>query len=78
MDELNEGQINPLLLEFLDLETYKARSEFLRLHKDEFDERCLNDMAMSQDVVLEPKVLEMMVYDLIHCMDMHAKYEIGR
>jgi len=78
MEEHNEGQVNPLLLEFLDLDTYKQRSEFLMEHKNEIDDRCINDMAMSQDIVLEERVLEMKIYDLIHCMDMHAKYETNR
>lgn len=79
MEELNENQVNPLLLEFLDLDSYKERAEFLLTHKNEFDARCVDDMALSQEIVLEDKEdLELKVYDLIHCMQMHAKFETNR
>ena len=70
---------DPILLEFLDLETYKEREDFLLKHGNEIDERTLDSMAMSLDLVLDG---DNQLFDkkeqLLKCIRMQEKYECTR
>lgn len=76
--ENNEQQVNPLLMDFLDLDTYKERSEFIWKHKEDITDRLVEDMAMSLDVVLEKGDLDAKIRQLINCIELHAKFECTR
>ncbi len=78
MSEEFEGQVNPLLLEYLDLEYYKDRAEWVRKHKEDLDDRLLDSMAMAGDMVLEDDPIFDKCEQLLKCLDMQAKYETDR
>ena len=78
MSEEIEGQVNPLLLEYLDLDYYKDRAEWVRKHREDLDDSLLDAMAMANDLVLEDNSLLDKDEQLLKCLDMHAKYETDR
>ena len=77
-ENAESGMPDPILLQFLDLDTYKERARFLREHRDLITDRLVNDMGMSQDIFFNDKDLDSKIDELIFCMDKHAKYEVTR
>ena len=77
-ENAESGTPDPLLLQFLDLGSYKERARFLRDNRDLLTDRLVNDMGMSQDVFFNDKDLDSKIEELIYCMDKQAKYEVTR
>ena len=77
-ENYEEQGVDPLLLEYLDLDTYTQRGEYLRAHREDLSDRVLDAMAMSHDIVLEEDLLFGKFEQLLKCVDMHAKYETNR
>ncbi|MCR5087272.1 MAG: hypothetical protein K6B39_07770 [Lachnospiraceae bacterium] len=72
-------QVDPLLLEFLDLDSYREREEFISRHSGELSERTLDAMAVSLDIVLDDtNQLFDKAEQLLRCIRTNAKYETDR
>ncbi len=68
-----------LLLEFLDLDTFSQREDFLLKHGNDLSDRTLDSMAMSLDIVLDD---DNRLFDksqqLLNCIRMNKRYETDR
>jgi hypothetical protein len=73
--DLGEGGINPLLIQFLDADSYREKLSVLALVHLKMDERLLSDIALSMDEVLPEGSLEEQFASLKNCVMTHAKYE---
>lgn len=74
-----ELKADPLLLEFLDLDTYAQREDFLLMHAGELSDRTVDSMAMSLDIFLEDgNSLLDKPQQLLNCIRMNKKYETNR
>lgn len=74
-----ELKADPLLLEFLDLDTFSQREDFLLKHGNDLSDRTLDSMAMSLDIVLDD---DNRLFDksqqLLNCIRMNKRYETDR
>ncbi len=72
-------QVDPLLMEFLDLDTYKDREEFLLKNQNDLNDMALDSMAMSLDLVLDDNnQLFGKAEQLLRCIRMQERYETNR
>lgn len=73
----NEG-VNPLLLHFLDAETYEEKRRILLSIKGEITDRLIDDIAVSMDVTVDKGELDERFASLLACVDTMAKFEVDR
>lgn len=73
----NEG-VNPLLLLFLDAETYEEKRRILLSIKGEITDRLIDDIAVSMDVTVDKGELDERFASLLACVDTMAKFEVDR
>lgn len=73
----NEG-VNPLLLLFLDAETYEEKRSILMSIKGEITDRLIDDIAVSMDVTVDKGELDERFASLLTCVDTMAKFEVDR
>lgn len=76
-EQVNEG-VNPLLLLFLDAETYEEKRNVLMNIKGEITDRLIDDIAVSMDVAVDKGELNERFASLLSCIDMMAKFEVDR
>lgn len=77
--QAESGQaVQEALLEFLDAGTYGEKLNILRGMKKKIDEKTVQDLAASLDIVLDGKPLEEQIRDLENCIMTHARFECGR
>ena len=75
----DEGEINPILLEFLDTDSFEEKYKILVATPImDFDNLLIDNMASSIDVVVEDGDIETRVQDLKNCVRTRSKYEILR
>ncbi len=83
-DFLNEAEpeeyagVNPNLIKFLDADTYEEKRGILIRMRDELDDKLIDDIAASMDVMVEKGELDTRFFSLLNCIDTLAKYEINR
>ncbi|SDB25513.1 hypothetical protein SAMN02910298_01284 [Pseudobutyrivibrio sp. YE44] len=74
-----EGEINPILLEFLDTDSFEDKYKILVATPImDFDNLLIDNMASSIDVVIEDGDIEDRVQDLKNCVRTRSKYETMR
>ncbi len=74
-----EGEINPILIEFLDTDSFEDKYKILvATPLIDFDNLLIDNMASSIDVVVEDGAIEDRVQDLKNCVRTRAKYETMR
>lgn len=73
-----EPGVNPLLLEFLDLDTYESRLNFLVGFRDRIDDEMLNAIAVSLDIEFSRESFEEKYEEVKSCLVMMEKYECNR
>ena len=79
MDNHEEGQVNPILLEFLDTDSFEEKYKILVATPTmDFDDLLIDNMASSIDVVIEDGDIESRLQDLKVCVKTRAKYETLR
>ena len=80
MSDINkEGQINPILLEFLDTDSFEDKYKILVATPImDFDDLLIDNMASSIDVVIEDGDIETRVQDLKNCVRTRSRYETVR
>ncbi|QFJ54639.1 hypothetical protein [Pseudobutyrivibrio xylanivorans] len=72
----DEGEINPILLEFLDTDNFEEKYKILvATPVMDFDNLLIDNMASSIDVVIEDGDLETRVQDLKNCVRTRSRYE---
>lgn len=72
----DEGEINPILLEFLDTDSFEEKYKILVATPImDFDNLLIDNMASSIDVVVEDGDIETRVQDLKNCVRTRSKYE---
>lgn len=70
--------VNPLLLEFLDADTYESKLNILVGMRDKMDEGMLNAIAVSLDLEFGRESLEEKYEEVKNCLVMMEKYECNR
>lgn len=74
-----EGEINPILLEFLDTDSFEEKYKILVATPImDYDNLLIDNMASSIDVVIEDGDIESRVQDLKNCVRTRSKYETMR
>lgn len=71
-------QANPVLLEFLDAESYREKREVLINHQRDLTDRLIDDFAVTLDVVIPDGKLEKRFDELLFCIRKFEKYEDNR
>ncbi len=78
MPQDEEGSINPVLLEFLEADSYEEKLAIL-LHKKKYiTDKVLNDMAVSIDCTLDDGAIEERIAEFAYCLQTHARFENRR
>ena len=79
MERQQEHEINPILLEFLDTDSFEEKYKILvATPVMDFDNLLIDNMASSIDVVIEDGDIDTRVQDLKVCVRTRAKYETTR
>jgi len=73
-----EGEVNPILLEFLDADTLEEKMHILAFYRNKMDENLLNSIAISLDVVVEKKDIQEKYDEIMNCLSMMQKFECNR
>lgn len=73
-----EATVDQGLMEFLDAETYRERIEILAHLHPRINDSMINTMAVSLDLDIKDGDIEDRYYDLLNCLEAHAKYECLR
>lgn len=77
-DGLEEGTVNPRLLEFLDASTNQEKLDILQKIRREIDDKLMDDLAMSMDLTLSGKDVQQKYKELQNCLLTYIKYESAR
>ena len=79
IDEVHEeGSINPVLLEFLEADSYEEKLAILMHKKKYITDKILNDMAVSIDCTLDEGDIEGRIAEFAYCLQTHARFENRR
>ncbi len=74
----DEDKPSPVLMQFLDMDTYEEKLEFLKNNKIRLDDSIIDAMAASLDVIVPDGSLDERYASLKSCVSAHAKYECTR
>lgn len=78
-EEIDEdGAINPILMQFLEEETYDDKLKYLNVVQKKLTDDVIDAMAASIDVVVPEGDIDSRYQSLKSCLVAHAKYEITR
>lgn len=79
MENMTEQNVNPILLEFLDTDSFEEKYKILVATPImDFDDLLIDNMASSIDVVIDDGDIESRVQDLKVCVRTRAKFETTR
>lgn len=73
-----DGEINPILMQFLEEETYDDKLKYLNAVQKKLTNDVIDAMAASIDVVVPEGDIDSRYQSLKSCLVAHAKYEITR
>ncbi|MBE5937503.1 MAG: DUF1653 domain-containing protein [Lachnospiraceae bacterium] len=74
----NEEMCDPNLLAFLEADSSKEKKNILMFMKDKIDDRMINDIAASLDIVVDEGDIEQRIASIINCLNTMSKYECDR
>jgi len=77
-EDYAEGEVNPILLEFLDAETLEEKMHLMVYHRNRMDENLLNNIAISLDLVVEKKTIQEKYDEILNCLSMMRRFECNR
>ena len=77
-DEEEEPALDPLVLEFLDADTYEQRLNILAALHHRITDDMINTMAIAVDVEVEDGDIEQRYADLKNCLLLYDKFECNR
>ena len=69
------GDINPILLEFLDADTLEEKMHIMTFYRNQMDEALLNSIAISLDLVVDKKGLQETYDEIMNCLSMMKHFE---
>lgn len=75
---IEEGQVNPLLLDFLDANSYEEKLSIIISKKKHITDKLLNDMAVSLDVTVDEGDIDERIRGFIFCLQTLARFENKR
>lgn len=70
--------VNPVLLAFLEADTYEEKLNVLTGSRKYLNDRMLNHMAISVDCVIPDGDIEEKISSLVYCLKTHARFENKR
>jgi hypothetical protein len=73
-----DGNVNSILMEFLDQTSYSKKLEVLLFHKKHMNDRLVNDMAVALDIAVDEGPLETRIQGLINCLSAMSRFEHRR
>ncbi len=76
--EASGEQVNQILLQFLDAESYHKKLGVISSNIKHMDDRLINDIAVSLDCTVEEGPLEKRVQELIFCLNAMCRFEDRR
>ncbi len=76
--EAEELNIDPLVLQFLDADSYERRLEILSMLYNRIDDEMINIMAVAVDVEVKEGSIESRYDELRNCLLTFARYECNR
>lgn len=71
-------EIHPLLLSFLEADTYEEKLNIITGGRKHLNDRLINHMAISIDCIVDEGKLEDRIDHLIYCLKTHARFEDKR
>lgn len=71
-------EIHPLLLSFLEADTYEEKLNVITGGRKHLNDRLINHMAISIDCIVDEGKLEDRIDHLIYCLKTHARFEDKR
>lgn len=77
-DDTEEPHIDPLLLQFLDADSYERRLEILDMLHSRIDDEMINTMAVAVDLEVKDGDLEDRYMELRNCLLTFERYECNR
>lgn len=75
---VGDGDVNPLLLEFLDADTLEDKLHIMIFGRNQMDDNLLNSIAISLDLVVEEKSTEEKYDEILNCLSMMERFECNR
>lgn len=75
VDNKTEGEVNSILLDFLDADSYGEKLIILTSNKKYITDQLLNDMAASMDCTVEDGDIEDRYNGLLFCLQTFARFE---
>jgi hypothetical protein len=72
------GEVNSLLLDFLDADTYSKKLEILVTNKKHLTDRLVNDMSVALDFTLNDGPIDQKFQELIGCLQAMIRFEDRR
>lgn len=70
--------INPLLIEFLDFDTYKKKLEYFQSIIPKLDERLINDICVALDITCNTSSLDDTILHIKDYLYTQARFEVSR
>ena len=77
-DNMEEGSVNPYLIEFLDKDTIKEKIEYINMIKKNVDNRLISDIAATMDLTIDDGELDDRYRQLVNCLQTMARFECNR
>lgn len=78
-DYLNSEEVNPVLMQFLDAETFDEKYKILvAAPLGDIDDLAIDNMAASIDVVIKDGQIDDRLFELKSCVRTRAKFETTR
>lgn len=76
--EEHDGLINPLLVQFLELDTYKEKLEFFQSIIPKLDDRLTNDICVALDIACSDTSLDDRIAHIRDYLNTQTRFEITR
>ncbi|MGF7145750.1 hypothetical protein HNQ56_004193 [Anaerotaenia torta] len=71
-------QINVVLLQFLDADSYYKKLEVVTSNRKHLNDRLINDMAVALDCMIEEGPLDQRIQGLLQCLEAMCRFENKR
>lgn len=73
-----EGEVNPILMKFLDANSYEEKLSILGYNKNQIDDKLIDAMAASLDCTVEEGDIEERMRGLMFCLQTMVRFESNR
>ncbi|MGB4658562.1 MAG: DUF1653 domain-containing protein [Mobilitalea sp.] len=73
-----EGEVNSLIMEFLDADSYARKLEIIQTNLKKIDNRIVNDMAVALDCTIDEGPLEERIQGITTCLLAKGRFEDKR